>query len=67
MKALEEKNMTYMHNTVSLEDELRKANAARAQLETYKRQVTVYIIYAFIIHSSAKVQVASCLLYVLTI
>lgn len=28
-----------MHNTVSLEDELRKANAARAQLETYKRQV----------------------------
>lgn len=40
MKALEEKNMTYMHNTVSLEEELRKANAARAQLETYKRQVT---------------------------
>ncbi|KAF7690143.1 hypothetical protein HF521_011947 [Silurus meridionalis] len=39
MKALEEKNMTYMHNTVSLEEELRKANAARAQLETYKRQV----------------------------
>lgn len=40
MKALEEKNMTYMHNTVSLEEELRKANAARTQLETYKRQVT---------------------------
>lgn len=40
VKALEEKNMTYMHNTVSLEEELRKANAARAQLETYKRQVT---------------------------
>lgn len=40
MKALEEKNMTYMQNTVSLEEELRKANAARAQLETYKRQVT---------------------------
>ncbi|KAI7799463.1 protein Hook-like protein 1 [Triplophysa rosa] len=39
LKALEEKNMTYMHNTVSLEEELRKANAARAQLETYKRQV----------------------------
>ncbi|XP_060773496.1 protein Hook homolog 1 isoform X1 [Neoarius graeffei] len=39
VKALEEKNMTYMHNTVSLEEELRKANAARAQLETYKRQV----------------------------
>uniref|UniRef100_A0A7N8XYK7 Hook microtubule-tethering protein 1 n=1 Tax=Mastacembelus armatus TaxID=205130 RepID=A0A7N8XYK7_9TELE len=38
MKLLEENNMTYMHNTVSLEEELRKANAARAQLETYKRQ-----------------------------
>lgn len=39
MKLLEENNMTYMQNTVSLEEELRKANAARAQLETYKRQV----------------------------
>ncbi len=39
VKVLEEKNMTYMHNTVSLEEELRKANSARAQLETYKRQV----------------------------
>ncbi|XP_060888344.1 protein Hook homolog 1 [Labrus mixtus] len=39
MKLLEENNMTYMQNTVSLEDELRKANAARAQFETYKRQV----------------------------
>ncbi|XP_051511254.1 protein Hook homolog 1-like isoform X1 [Myxocyprinus asiaticus] len=39
VKVLEEKNMSYMQNTVSLEDELRKANAARAQLETYKRQV----------------------------
>ncbi|KAL1253629.1 hypothetical protein QQF64_015858 [Cirrhinus molitorella] len=38
VRVLEEKNMTYMHNTVSLEEELRKANAARAQLETYKRQ-----------------------------
>lgn len=41
MKLLEENNMTYMQNTVSLEEELRKANAARAQLETYKRQVRV--------------------------
>uniref|UniRef100_A0AAY4DEI1 Uncharacterized protein n=1 Tax=Denticeps clupeoides TaxID=299321 RepID=A0AAY4DEI1_9TELE len=39
VKVLEEKNMSYMQNTVSLEEELRKANAARAQLETYKRQV----------------------------
>ncbi|XP_078417322.1 protein Hook homolog 1 isoform X1 [Cetorhinus maximus] len=39
MKLLEDKNVMYMQNTVSLEEELRKANAARAQLETYKRQV----------------------------
>lgn len=40
VKLLEEKNTMYMQNTVSLEEELRKANAARSQLETYKRQVT---------------------------
>ncbi|KPP75386.1 protein Hook1-like [Scleropages formosus] len=39
VKVLEEKSMTYMQNTVSLEEELRKANASRAQLEMYKRQV----------------------------
>ncbi|KAH0518984.1 Protein Hook-like protein 1 [Microtus ochrogaster] len=39
VKSLQETNMMYMHNTVSLEEELKKANAARAQLETYKRQV----------------------------
>uniref|UniRef100_A0A7M4F9K6 Hook microtubule tethering protein 3 n=1 Tax=Crocodylus porosus TaxID=8502 RepID=A0A7M4F9K6_CROPO len=39
VKLLEEKNTVYMQNNVSLEEELRKANAARSQLETYKRQV----------------------------
>ncbi|XP_069482511.1 protein Hook homolog 3 isoform X2 [Ambystoma mexicanum] len=39
VKLLEEKNTMYMQNTVSLEEELRKANAARSQLENYKRQV----------------------------
>ncbi|CAJ0938507.1 unnamed protein product [Ranitomeya imitator] len=39
VKSLEDTNLMYMHNTVSLEEELKKANAARAQLETYKRQV----------------------------
>ncbi|XP_075459986.1 protein Hook homolog 3 isoform X7 [Ascaphus truei] len=39
VKLLEEKNTIYMQNTVSLEEELRKANAARSQMETYKRQV----------------------------
>ncbi|ERE85519.1 protein Hook homolog 1 isoform X2 [Cricetulus griseus] len=39
VKSLQETNMMYMHNTVSLEEELKKANAVRAQLETYKRQV----------------------------
>ncbi|MEJ1282743.1 hook microtubule tethering protein 1 [Cricetulus griseus] len=38
VKSLQETNMMYMHNTVSLEEELKKANAVRAQLETYKRQ-----------------------------
>ncbi|XP_075595064.1 protein Hook homolog 3-like isoform X4 [Balearica regulorum gibbericeps] len=38
VKLLEEKNTVYMQNTVTLEEELRKANAARSQLETYKRQ-----------------------------
>jgi len=49
VKVLEEKNMTYMHNTVSLEEELRKANAARAQLETYKRQVPFKCVTSFIL------------------
>ncbi|KAM4635200.1 protein Hook homolog 3 isoform 2-T2 [Polymixia lowei] len=39
VKLLEEKNTLYMQNTVSLEEELRKANATKGQLETYKRQV----------------------------
>uniref|UniRef100_A0A9J7Z0F7 Hook microtubule tethering protein 3 n=1 Tax=Cyprinus carpio carpio TaxID=630221 RepID=A0A9J7Z0F7_CYPCA len=39
VKLLEEKNTSYMQNTVTLEEDLRKANAARGQLETYKRQV----------------------------
>lgn len=42
VKLLEEKNTSYMQNTVSLEEELRKANAARSQLETYKRQVVEF-------------------------
>lgn len=51
MKLLEENNMTYMQNTVSLEEELRKANAARAQLETYKRQVS---------HTQSRVRKLGC-------
>ncbi|XP_061118235.1 protein Hook homolog 3 isoform X1 [Conger conger] len=39
VKLLEEKNTVYMQNTVSLEEELRKANTAKGQLENYKRQV----------------------------
>lgn len=51
MRLLEENNMTYMQNTVSLEEELRKANAARAQLETYKRQVR---------HTQSRVRKLGC-------
>ncbi|KAG7256344.1 hypothetical protein CRUP_019196 [Coryphaenoides rupestris] len=39
VKLLEDKNTMYMQSTVSLEEDLRKANAAKGQLETYKRQV----------------------------
>lgn len=39
VKLLEEKNSRDMQNTVSLEEELRKANTARAQMENYRRQV----------------------------
>ncbi|XP_075037863.1 protein Hook homolog 1 [Mixophyes fleayi] len=39
VKSLEDTNLMYMQSTVSLEEDLKKANAARAQLETYKRQV----------------------------
>ncbi|XP_039635818.1 protein Hook homolog 3 isoform X3 [Perca fluviatilis] len=38
-KLMEEKNTVLMQSTVSLEEELRKANATKGQLETYKRQV----------------------------
>ncbi|XP_034751302.1 protein Hook homolog 3 isoform X2 [Etheostoma cragini] len=38
-KLMEEKNTLLMQSTVSLEEELRKANATKGQLETYKRQV----------------------------
>lgn len=40
-KLMEEKTTALMQANVGLEEELRKANAAKAQLETYKRQVPV--------------------------
>lgn len=39
-KLLEEKNTVLMQSNVGLEEELRKANATKGQLETYKRQVS---------------------------
>ncbi|XP_041666557.1 protein Hook homolog 3 isoform X3 [Cheilinus undulatus] len=38
-KLMEEKNTALMQTNVGLEEELRKANAAKSQLETYKRQM----------------------------
>ncbi|XP_069369682.1 protein Hook homolog 3 isoform X2 [Paralichthys olivaceus] len=38
-KLMEEKNTVLMQTNVGLEEELRKANATKGQLETYKRQV----------------------------
>ncbi|XP_069087955.1 protein Hook homolog 2 isoform X2 [Pleurodeles waltl] len=39
VKLLEERNTVYMQRTCELEEELRKANTVRNQLETHKRQV----------------------------
>lgn len=38
-KLMEEKNTVLVQTNIGLEEELRKANAAKGQLETYKRQV----------------------------
>ena len=39
MKHLEEKNAAHLEKTQQLEEELRKTNSLKTQLETYKRQV----------------------------
>ncbi|XP_042200577.1 protein Hook homolog 2 isoform X1 [Callorhinchus milii] len=39
VRLLEERNTVYMQKTCDLEEELKKANAVRGQLEAYKRQV----------------------------
>ncbi|XP_010753259.2 protein Hook homolog 2 isoform X2 [Larimichthys crocea] len=39
VRLLEERNTVYMQRTCELEEELRRANAVRSQLDTYKRQV----------------------------
>uniref|UniRef100_A0A8C5AMK4 Hook microtubule tethering protein 2 n=1 Tax=Gadus morhua TaxID=8049 RepID=A0A8C5AMK4_GADMO len=39
VRLLEERNTVYMQRTCELEEELRRANAVRSQLDSYKRQV----------------------------
>lgn len=39
MKALEEKNVTYMNETMNLQEDLKKANSLKTQVDTYKKQV----------------------------
>ncbi|KAL7883527.1 hypothetical protein SRHO_G00011850 [Serrasalmus rhombeus] len=39
VRLLEERNTVYMQRTCELEEELRRANAGRTQLDSYKRQV----------------------------
>ncbi|XP_078471419.1 protein Hook homolog 3-like isoform X2 [Lampetra planeri] len=39
VRLLEERSSQQLHNTLALEEELRRANAARAQLHAYKQQV----------------------------
>lgn len=38
VRLLEERNTVYMQRTCELEEELRRANTVRSQLDTYKRQ-----------------------------
>lgn len=38
VRLLEERNTVYMQRTCELEEELRRANAVRNQMDTYKRQ-----------------------------
>uniref|UniRef100_A0A8C7XIJ2 Hook microtubule tethering protein 2 n=1 Tax=Oryzias sinensis TaxID=183150 RepID=A0A8C7XIJ2_9TELE len=40
VRLLEERNTVYMQRTCELEEELRRANAVRGQLDTYKRQAS---------------------------
>ncbi|KAM7372423.1 hypothetical protein PAMP_009590 [Pampus punctatissimus] len=40
VRLLEERNTVYMQRTCELEEELRRANAVRNQLDTYKRQAS---------------------------
>lgn len=40
VRLLEERNTVYMQRTCELEEELRRANAVRSQLDTYKRQAS---------------------------
>lgn len=39
VRLLEERNTVYMQRTCELEEELRRANAVRGHLDSYKRQV----------------------------
>lgn len=41
VRTLEDKNRTYMQQTMELEDELRKLASVKSQLESYKKQVTL--------------------------
>lgn len=40
VRLLEERNTVYMQRTCELEEELRRANAVRSQLDTLKRQAS---------------------------
>ena len=53
VKLLEDKNTSYMERTIVLEDELKKANVARSQLDASKRQVlldfVLFIVMCFLL------------------
>lgn len=50
VRLLEERNTVYMQRTCELEEELRRANAVRSQLDTYKRQASCAFVVPMLGH-----------------
>uniref|UniRef100_A0A8C4NZG3 Hook microtubule tethering protein 2 n=1 Tax=Dicentrarchus labrax TaxID=13489 RepID=A0A8C4NZG3_DICLA len=51
VRLLEERNTVYMQRTCELEEELRRANSVRNQLDTYKRQA-IWLVHLHTKHSA---------------
>lgn len=59
VRLLEERNTVYMQRTCELEEELRRANAVRGQLDTYKRQAGGVILVPVLMSGRCQTQSGS--------